>query len=299
MNDFRGTGVAVVTPFQPDLSVDLVGLRNIVRHLIKGKVEYLVVLGTTGETATLSEEEKRKVIDTVFEENAGKLPIVLGVGGNDTRTIGKKLVSYSQAYQLDGILSVSPYYNKPSQEGIYQHYQYLSGLTALPFILYNVPGRTASNVSAETTLRLSELPNIVAMKEASGNLEQCMEIIRHKAGNFQLLSGDDPMALPLISLGASGIISVTANALPLQFSNMVRAALSGDFEQARRLHYELLPLINLNFVEGNPVGVKCQMALQALCGAEVRLPLVAASQDLRKKMRLALSNITDKVSPSF
>lgn len=299
MNDFRGTGVAVATPFQPDLSVDLVGLKNIVRHLIEGKVDYLVVLGTTGETATLSEEEKRKVIDTIFEENAGKLPIVLGVGGNATHTIGKNVVSYSQAYQLDGILSVSPYYNKPSQEGIYQHYQYLSGLTDLPFILYNVPGRTASNVSAETTLRLSEIPNVVAMKEASGNLEQCMEIVRHKAEDFQLLSGDDVLALPLISLGASGIISVTANALPLQFSNMIRAALSGDFEQARRLHYELLPLINLNFIEGNPIGVKCLMSLQALCGAEVRLPLVLASQGLRENMKLALGKISDKTSPSF
>lgn len=291
MNDFRGTGVAVVTPFQADLSVDISALQNIVRHLINGKVEYLVVLGTTGETATLNEEEKRKVINTIIEENAGRLPIILGVGGNDTLSIGKKLVAYSKEFAIDGILSVSPYYNKPSQEGIYQHYKHLAALTDLPIILYNVPGRTASNMNAETTLRLSELPNIVAMKEASGDFDQCMEIIRNKADDFHLLSGDDAIALPLISLGASGIISVTANSLPSLFSDMVRAALANDFVRARKLHYELLPLIALNFAEGNPTGVKYQMALQSICGSSVRLPLVEASPSLKTQMETALTSL--------
>ncbi|MEL7534137.1 MAG: 4-hydroxy-tetrahydrodipicolinate synthase [Bacteroidota bacterium] len=287
MNNFRGTGVAVVTPFQPDLSVDTTGLRKIIRHQIAGQVDYLVVLGTTGETATLNANEKRKVIETIIDENAGQLPIVLGVGGNNTHAIGEQLKQYCKEYKLDGILSVSPYYNKPSQEGIYQHYRYLSELTDLPIILYNVPPRTASNLLAETTLRLAELPNIVAMKEASGKLDQCMEIIRNKPSDFALLSGDDPLALPLISLGADGIISVTANSLPGAFSQMVRAALAGDFALARKLHYDLLPLIGLNFAEGNPVGVKYLLALQGLCEPIVRLPLVSATEDLQSQMKMA------------
>lgn len=291
MNHFRGTGVAVVTPFQPDLSVDFAGLRKIIRHLIKGQVDYLVALGTTGETATLNETEKRKVIETIIDENAGKLPIVLGVGGNNTLAIGKQLQAYCRDFELDGILSVSPYYNKPSQEGIYQHYRYLSGLSELPFILYNVPGRTASNMLAETTLRLSEIPHIVAMKEASGNMEQCMEIIRNKADDFELLSGDDAMALPLISLGGGGIISVTANSLPALFSQMVHAALASDLSLARKLHYSLLPLIGLNFAEGNPTGVKYQMALEGLCEPTVRLPLVAASTSLQTQIEAAWSTL--------
>ncbi|MEL6653733.1 MAG: 4-hydroxy-tetrahydrodipicolinate synthase, partial [Bacteroidota bacterium] len=195
-------------------------------------------------------------------------------------------------YSLDGILSVSPYYNKPTQEGIYQHYRYLAGLTDLPIILYNVPPRTSSNVSAETCLRLAEIPNIVAMKEASGNLDQCMEIIRHKPDGFSLLSGDDALALPLISLGGDGIISVTGNAFPAMFSEMVRFALAGDFISARALHYQLLPLIKLNFKEGNPAGVKEQMRQRQICQGEVRLPLVAATSGLSKEISAAMSQLS-------
>ncbi|MEM6344556.1 MAG: 4-hydroxy-tetrahydrodipicolinate synthase [Bacteroidota bacterium] len=295
MNNFRGTGVALATPFLPDLSVDTTGLRNLVRHQIAGQVDYLVVLGTTGETATLSEAEKRLVIETIIDENAGQLPIVLGVGGNNTKDLGEQLQKYPKDYSLDGILSVSPYYNKPSQEGIFQHYRYLSDLTDLPIILYNVPPRTSSNMLAETTLRLAEIPNIVAMKEASGKLDQCMEIVRHKPEGFALLSGDDALALPLISLGAEGIISVTANSLPGPFSQMVKAALAGDFDSARQLHYDLLPLIGLNFAEGNPAGVKYQLALQGLCEPSVRLPLVAATEPLRQKMQSAWARLMSKI----
>ncbi len=282
MKTFRGTGVALVTPFQSDFSIDLSGLRKLVNYLIHERVEYLVVLGTTGESATLTADEKQLVIEVVLEENRNRVPIVLGVGGNDTSVLCRSISQYSRMFPLDGILSVSPYYNKPSQEGIYQHYKALASATDLPVILYNVPGRTASNMEAETTLRLAhDCDNIVAVKEASGNLDQCMKIIREKPLGFHLISGDDALTLPLISLGAEGVISVTANAFPRMFGDMCRAALAGNVEKARHLHYQLLPLIGLNFREGNPTGVKCELSFLNLCKDIVRLPLVGASDHLK------------------
>lgn len=290
MQQFSGTGVAVVTPFSSDYTLDTYALRKTINHLIDGKVEYLVVLGTTGESATLSSDEKKQVIDIFFEENDGRVPVVLGAGGNNTAEICKQVESYTEKYRPAGILSVSPYYNKPSQEGIYQHYKAIAGSTDLPVILYNVPGRTSSNVLSHTTLRLAhDCANIVAVKEASGNFEQFMEILREKPAGFQVLSGDDSISIPMISLGAEGTISVIANALPLEFSNMVRAAMEGRYEDARAIHYRIFPFMQLIFREGNPVGIKVLMEMLGVCGADVRLPLVAGSAELRALIQSQLA----------
>ena len=286
---FTGTGVAVVSPFTPEGKLDTPALRKIAIHLIQGGVEYLVALGTTGETPTLSTEERKQVLEALFEATEGIIGVVIGVGGNHTKAICAEARHISQAYPAKGLLSVSPYYNKPSQEGIYQHYRALADSTDLPIILYNVPGRTASNIAADTVLRLAEeVPHIIAVKEASGDLEQGMRIIAGKPEGFQVLSGDDLLALPQIAAGYEGVISVAANAWPDLFSEMVRKALKGDFEAARAMHYRLQEAMRLNFVEGNPVGVKCAMDLLQLCHKAVRLPLVAASPGLEAKMREAL-----------
>ncbi len=290
MSQFTGTGVALVTPFDAQGEVSYDSLRQLVRHLINGKAEYLVALGTTAESPTLSAAEQEKIIETIIEANARALPLVLGIGGNHTQAVCEKAESWTLRFQPDGILSVSPYYNKPAQEGIYQHYRSIAAHTDRPLILYNVPSRTGSNISAATTLRLAEdCKNIVAIKEASGNLEQVMEIIAQKPAGFEVFSGDDLLALPMISCGARGIISVTANALPLKFSEMVRAALAGEYDKARELHYALLPLMQLNFAEGNPVGVKALMSLLGICEKTVRPPLVAASELLTEKMKTEMA----------
>ncbi|MEO0473045.1 MAG: 4-hydroxy-tetrahydrodipicolinate synthase [Bacteroidota bacterium] len=289
MDSFQGTGVALVTPFRADLSLDLEALRGIVTRQIDGGTEYLVVLGTTGETATLSEAEQARVIETVLEANDKRLPIVLGAGGNDTAKVCKQVELVSKRYQPDAILSVSPYYNKPSQEGIYQHYKAVAASTDADVILYNVPPRTASNITAETSLRLAhDIPNIKALKEASGDFDQFWEILRQKPDDFALLSGDDPLTLPMISLGAVGVISVSANALPAAYSQMTRAALAGDLQLSQRLMYQLKPLIDLNFAEGNPAGVKMMMECLGICRSEVRLPLVQGSGKLREAMQTVL-----------
>ncbi|MEZ4826361.1 MAG: 4-hydroxy-tetrahydrodipicolinate synthase [Bacteroidia bacterium] len=290
MQQFSGTGVAVVTPFSSDHTLDEAALRRIINFLIEGRVEYLVVLGTTGESATLSSDEKKRVIDIFFEETDNRVPLVLGSGGNHTAEICKQVEYYTEKYRPAGILSVSPYYNKPSQEGIYQHYKAVAGSTDLPVILYNVPGRTSSNVLAPTTLRLAhDCSNVVAVKEASGNFEQFMEILREKPAGFQVLSGDDAISIPMISLGAEGTISVIANALPLEFSEMIRAALAGRYEEARAIHYRIFPFMQLIFREGNPVGIKVLMNMLGVCEADVRLPLVAGSAELRALMQSHLA----------
>ncbi|MFN5416403.1 MAG: 4-hydroxy-tetrahydrodipicolinate synthase [Flavobacteriia bacterium] len=282
MRNFSGTGTALVTPFNDDLSIDFEGLKKLVQLQINGGVDFLVVQGTTGESPTLSQSEKDAVLDCVMTENNGKLPIVYGCGGNDTKKVAENIKQIPKG--VDGILSVSPYYNKPIQEGIFQHYKHIAGETDLPIILYNVPGRTGSNVTAETTLRLAEISNIVAMKEASGNLDQMMEIIRCKPADFNLLSGDDPITVPLISVGASGVISVVSNALPEKFCKMVKAALENDFSTAKALHYELLLITRLFFEEGNPGGVKVGLSARNILKNKMRLPLFPVSNGLEKRI---------------
>lgn len=282
MNLFKGAGVALVTPFNADMSIDFPALRRLVREQIAGGTNYLVVQGTTGESPTLNSAEKKQVLDTVLEENNGTLPIVYGVGGNNTLEVAEAFKNIPQG--VNGILSVAPYYNKPTQAGYLAHYKMLAENTDLPIILYNVPGRTGSNVLAETTLELAEIKNIVAMKEASGNMEQIMEIIRCKPEGFLVLSGDDAITMPLIAAGADGVISVVANSFPAHFSKMVTSALNGDMETARKYHYDLLPVTKLLFAEGNPGGVKIALEELGWMKPYMRLPLVQVSDALKAKI---------------
>lgn len=280
MNKFHGTGVALVTPFNADGSVDYNGLKELINYQIDGKVEYLVSLGTTGESATLNKEEKKKIWAYTAEINNGRLPLIAGLGGNNTAELITEIKNF-EATGYDAILSASPYYNKPTQEGIYQHYKAVSEATDLSVLLYNVPGRTASNVSAETTCRLaSDCKNIIGTKEASGNFDQFNQIMRDKPADFMLISGDDPVALPMMALGAVGLISVIGNALPLALSDMIRLCLKGDFSAAQPLHLKLIEFTRLVFAEGNPAGVKAALKHFNIGGDAVRLPLVAASAGL-------------------
>jgi 4-hydroxy-tetrahydrodipicolinate synthase len=281
-NPFTGSGVALVTPFKQDSSIDYNALARLVQLQIDGGTDFLVVQGTTGESPTLSQEEKLRVLQTVIDTNKGKLKIVYGVGGNNTVLVGENLKKLPAG--VDGILSVSPYYNKPIQKGIFEHYKYLASCTYLPIILYNVPGRTGSNVLPETTLALAEIPNIVAMKEASGNMEQIMEIIRLKKSGFGLLSGDDAITMPLIAAGADGVISVVANAFPEKFSKMVHSSLRGDLDTARKEHYDLLPVTKMFFEEGNPGGVKVALNTRGIMDETMRLPLFPVSEKLRNRI---------------
>lgn len=278
MNKFYGSGVAMVTPFNPDGSVDYPGLGNLINYIIDGGIEYLVSLGTTGETATLTKDEKQSVWEFTAETVAGRVPLVAGIGGNNTREIAATMEGFSiKGY--DAILSVSPYYNKPTQEGIYQHYKTLASASPLPLILYNVPGRTGSNITAETTLRLAhDFKNIIGIKEASANFDQFNRIVRDKPEDFLFISGDDPITLPMIAMGAAGVISVVGNALPSIFSTMVRMCLDGRFAEALPLHYSLIEVTGLFFAEGNPGGVKAALKQLGICGDTVRLPLVNISE---------------------
>jgi len=285
MNNLRGTGVAMVTPFRKDGGVDFRALTGLTEHLVKGKVEYLVVLGTTGESVTLSKDEKQAVLNCVIEANDGRLPVVLGVGGNNTSEICKELNNLD-ATGLTAILSVSPYYNKPTQRGIYEHYRTVAGASPLPIILYNVPGRTGSNVLAETTLQLaSDVSNIVAVKEASGNMEQVMRIIRDRPKGFLVISGDDALTMPMIAAGADGVISVIANAFAKEFSSMVRASMAGELDKARKGHYQLFDAMQAIFAEGNPGGIKAILNHMNLCDNKLRLPLVPVSRTLQTRLQ--------------
>lgn len=285
MNQFKGAGVALVTPFLADMSIDYPALRKLVREQIVGGTNFLVVQGTTGESPTLTGDEKQKVLETVQEENNGVLPIVYGVGGNNTLAVAEAFSKIPAG--VDGILSVAPYYNKPIQRGFVAHYKTIAQATDLPIIMYNVPGRTGSNMLAETTLELAEVKNIVAMKEASGNMEQIMEIIRCKPADFLVLSGDDALTMPLIAAGADGVISVVANSFPKQFSQMVEASLKGDLATARKLHYDLLPITKLFFTEGNPGGVKIALEELGWMAPHMRLPLVQVSDSLKSAIQQA------------
>lgn len=290
MEELRGTGVALVTPFKEDKTIDFDALTNLVDHVTDGGLDYLVVLGTTGETATLTTEEKNQVLAHVLVVNQNRLPIVLGIGGNNTAAI----LSEFKRVNLNGvsaILSASPYYNKPTQEGIYQHYKCLSEASPLPLILYNVPGRTASNMTASTTLRLAkDFENIVAMKEASGDITQVMNIVKDMPDDFLVLSGDDALNLPIINCGGAGVISVLANTLPDLTSSVVNKALANKQEEARDLHYSSLAFIDLLFAEGNPGGVKAALKAQGICGDEVRLPLVKATEALSSSIKNELES---------
>ncbi|MBP7808018.1 MAG: 4-hydroxy-tetrahydrodipicolinate synthase [Bacteroidia bacterium] len=283
--DLTGTGVAIVTPFKKDGSIDFNALKKLVNHLVNGKVEYLVVMGTTGESVTLSKEEKQKVIDCVVKENRKRVPLVLGVGGNDTAEVVKQ-ISKVDSKAFSAILSVSPYYNKPSQEGIYQHYKVVSKASKLPIILYNVPGRTASNIAWDTTIRLAkDFKNIIAIKEASGSIEQCMRIINNRPKNFLVISGDDNLTLPIIASGGDGVISVVANAFPKDFSDMVRAAIEDDMAKARKLHYKLMDITDQLFADGNPGGIKYALSLLKICDTYLRLPLVEPNDKVKQKLK--------------
>ena len=284
---FTGTGVAVITPFTKGGEIDFSGIRSLVKHLNTGEIDYLVVLGSTGEAATLNEKEKQQVLEAYFEANDGNLPIVVGAGGNDTREVCKQVAFWTKHYPaLSGILSVSPYYNKPSQEGIFRHYKAVSESTALPVILYNVPGRTGSNMTPATTIRLAEdCKNVVAMKEASGNLEQMMEIIRYAPEGFQLISGDDALTLPIIAAGGKGVISVVAHAVPFSFSQMVNHALNGEIDLAKAVHYLIWEWYSVAFAEGNPTSIKMILENLGVCERWVRSPLVEGSSHLEKMIQ--------------
>jgi 4-hydroxy-tetrahydrodipicolinate synthase len=288
-NPFLGTGVALVTPFNSDLSIDFDALKKLVRYQIDNGTNFLVVQGTTGESPTLSHDEKMAVLEAVAEENAGALKIVFGVGGNDTRRIGEAVRNLPAS--VDGILSVSPYYNKPLQAGIVAHFKHIASCTELPIILYNVPGRTSSNMLPGTTLELAKVENIVAVKEASGDFSQIMEIVHARPEGFGVLSGDDAIIMPLISVGVDGVISVVANALPAKFSGMIKAALDGDFSKAKDLHYDLMASTTMYFAEGNPGGVKVALEEQGLMNSAMRLPLVPVSAGLNAAIRAETKRI--------
>lgn len=282
MKNLYGTGVALVTPFTTSGEVDYKGLKKLLNHTAKG-VDYYVVMGTTGESATVSEAEKGGILKFVKENNASRLPLVYGIGGNHTLHVLESIRN-TDLSGVDALLSVSPYYNKPSQEGIFQHFKVIADTSPVPVILYNVPGRTSSNLTAETTLRLSTHSNIVGIKEASGNLEQCMRIARDKPRDFMLISGDDLMTVPLYALGAKGVISVLANAYPLVFKKIKEFSFAGNFDKASQEAYKLLDLHPLMYEESNPVGLKAILEEMGICSAEVRLPLVRASDDLRNRL---------------
>lgn len=288
-NPFWGTGVALVTPFNDDRSIDFEALVRLVEYQIDNGVNFLVVQGTTGESPTLTKDEKMAVLQCVTDTNKGRLKIVFGVGGNDTLAVGETLKSLPSG--IDGILSVSPYYNKPTQRGIVEHFKYLASFTHLPIILYNVPGRTGSNMSAATTLELAEIENIVAVKEASGNMEQVMDIVMKKPAGFAVLSGDDALTVPMIAVGVDGVISVVANAFPKKFAAMVQEARQGNFEIAKKLHYDLLPSTFQFFAEGNPGGVKISLAEQKIMKPIMRPPLYPVSETLEQQIRMETQRV--------
>lgn len=292
MNKFHGTGVALVTPFTADGAVDYTGLERLIEFQIAGGVEYLVSLGTTGETATLSKDEKQRIWEFTAEKVSGRLPLVAGIGGNDTASIVSAVTNFNiQGY--DAILSVAPYYNKPNQAGIYLHYKAVAESTSLPVILYNVPGRTGVNMDPDTVLKLAhDVSNIAGIKEASGNFEQFNAIMRDKPENFLFISGDDPITLPLIAMGASGVISVVANALPAMFSTMVRLCLQEHFKEALPLHYSLTRLIKLLFADGSPGGIKAALKELNICSDTLRLPLAPVSEQVYHQIKAELEKLT-------
>ena len=287
----KGLGVALVTPFKEDKSIDFEALKRMVNYVIEGKSDYIVVLGTTGETPTLSEEEKIEIQQTVIKVNNGRVPLVLGLGGNSTYELKKKLKE-SSFNGFSSILSVVPYYNKPNQEGIYHHFREIAENSPLPVILYNVPSRTGVNMTAKTTLALaSDCENIIGIKEASGHFSQIEEIIKNKPTRFEIISGDDSITYPLMTLGAIGVISVIGNAFPMEFGRMVRLCLEGKFQEALPIHWKFNELFNLLFEDGNPAGVKCTLSALGLIKNELRLPLVPTKFSTNEKIHKLIHSL--------
>ncbi|MEQ8712881.1 MAG: 4-hydroxy-tetrahydrodipicolinate synthase [Cyclobacteriaceae bacterium] len=290
---FRGTGVALATPYNKDGSVDHIALDRLVKHTVNGGVNYLVVMGTTAESPTLSMTEKAKVLDTVLSSNAGNLPVVYGAGANDTAELCEYFKD-SLFSKVDAILSVTPYYNRPSQKGLQAHFENVADESPVPVILYNVPSRTAVNLEAGTTLALAHHENIIGVKEASGDINQCNQIMTGKPEDFLMISGDDMITLPLLSIGAVGVISVMANAFPKQFSSMVNRAYAGDWDKARALHLSLVEIGAILSEEGNPAGLKCVLELLGLCGGNLRLPLYPISEELKARATKAVAELNKK-----
>ena len=289
MDKIKGTGVALVTPFNNDKSLDYKGLEKLLNYVIEGGIDYLVLKGSTGESVTLSKDEKVAVVDFCKKINNSRVPVVLGIGGNNTMQVVEDIIS-ANLDGIDAILSVSPSYNKPSQEGIYQHYKMISKNCPLPIIVYNVPGRTASNISAETTVRLAnDFENIVAVKEASGDMDQIMKIIKNKPSDFVVLSGDDSLTLPMIHMGAEGVISVIGQSYPKEYSDMVSFGLSENQEIANQLHDKLYDFYLPLYAEGNPVGIKACLELLGICKSHVRLPLVEASDVIKNELKILMN----------
>src|SRR5450759_1709938 len=291
MKKFRGTGVAIVTPFKNDSSIDFAALGRVVNHIISGGVNYIVVMGTTGESVTLTKDEKKAVISYVAEVTDKRVPLVVGIGGNNTQEV-INYIRQSNLTGVDGILSVAPYYNKPNQRGLFQHFKAIASSTTIPVILYNVPGRTCSNISSDTCLELAnECENIVAIKEASGDMAQIMRIMKGKPDNFNVISGDDMMTIPIIAAGGSGVISVLANAFPAVTSELVNHALKNNFKSARELQLRYLEMTELLFMDGNPAGVKAMLSILNLSQNYLRLPLVPVNRTLYTRIQKAIDEV--------
>lgn len=291
MKKFKGTGVAIVTPFKNDSSIDFAAFGRVINHVIDGGINYIVAMGTTGESVTLTKDEKKALISYVIEAIDNRVPLVVGIGGNNTQEVINSL-KYANLKGVDGILSVAPYYNKPSQIGLFQHFKAIATCCSLPVILYNVPGRTCSNISSDTCLELAhECENIVAVKEASGDISQIMRIIKGKPENFNVIAGDDMMTIPVIAAGGSGVISVLANAFPSQCSELVGHTLKNNFKAAREIQFLFLEMIELLFIEGNPSGVKAMLNIMNICENNLRLPLVPVSSTIYKRIQKAVGDI--------
>ena len=291
MKRFRGTGVAIVTPFKSDSSIDFSALGRVINHVIKGGVNYIVAMGTTGETPTLTKDEKQAIISYVMETVDSRVPVVIGIGGNSTHEVINS-IREMELEGVDGILSVSPYYNKPSQQGIFQHFKAISDSSPLPVIIYNVPTRTSSNITSDTCLELAhECENIIAVKEASGDIAQIMRIMRGKPENFLVISGDDMMTLPVIAAGGAGVISVLANAYPAECSELVKNALKNNFKAAREIQFRFMESIELLFADGNPSGVKAFLNVMNLCQNNLRLPLVPVNRTIYSRIQKAVEDL--------
>jgi 4-hydroxy-tetrahydrodipicolinate synthase len=291
MKKFKGTGVAIVTPFKNDSSIDFAAVGRVIDHVIKGSVNYIVAMGTTGESVTLTKDEKKALISYVVEKIDNRVPLVVGIGGNNTQEV-INCIRHADLSGVDGILSVAPYYNKPSQRGIFQHFKAIATCSPIPVIIYNVPGRTCCNITSETCLELAhECENIVAVKEASGDISQVMKIIKGKPESFSVISGDDMMTIPIIASGGAGVISVLANAFPMQCNELVSHSLKSNFKSAREIQLRFLEIIELLFIEGNPSGVKAMLNIMNLCQNNLRLPLVPVSRAIYSRIQKAIEEV--------